>query len=68
MQPPRQSRRLLGRRIRQGQNHSHPREAGIVWVDNIDRSQDRIALRMVEEAERLGQITPGKTILVEPSA
>ncbi|GAA5961797.1 hypothetical protein JCM3765_004076 [Sporobolomyces pararoseus] len=30
--------------------------------------KDRIALRMVEEAERLGQITPGKTILVEPTS
>ncbi|GAA6060711.1 hypothetical protein JCM10212_003332 [Sporobolomyces blumeae] len=30
--------------------------------------KDRIALRMVEEAERLGHITPGKTILVEPTS
>ncbi|GAA5913963.1 cystathionine beta-synthase CYS4 [Sporobolomyces salmoneus] len=30
--------------------------------------KDRIALRMVEEAERQGQITPGKTILVEPTS
>lgn len=28
--------------------------------------QDRIALRMVEEAEKEGRITPGKTTLIEP--
>lgn len=29
--------------------------------------KDRIALRMVEEAERQGRISPGKTTLIEPS-
>lgn len=28
--------------------------------------KDRIALRMVEEAEREGRIIPGKSVLVEP--
>lgn len=28
--------------------------------------QDRIALRMVEEAERTGRLIPGKSVLVEP--
>ncbi|GAA5858442.1 hypothetical protein JCM1840_001207 [Sporobolomyces johnsonii] len=30
--------------------------------------KDRIALRMVEEAERQDKITPGKTVLVEPTS
>ncbi|GAA5827340.1 hypothetical protein JCM5353_007548 [Sporobolomyces roseus] len=30
--------------------------------------KDRIALRMVEEAERMGTIQPGKTVLVEPTS
>ncbi|CEQ41469.1 SPOSA6832_03185 [Sporobolomyces salmonicolor] len=30
--------------------------------------KDRIALRMVEEAERQGKISPGKTVLVEPTS
>ena len=40
-----------------------PTESG-----DLGWEQDRIALRMVEEAERMGTIQPGKTVLVEPTS
>lgn len=79
MQPPRQGRGLLGGRQRQGE-HS----VLLLYCDGLrcvrdfqpndeltcllPRAQDRIALRMVEEAEKDGRLVPGYSVLVEPSA
>jgi hypothetical protein len=78
MQPLCEGRGFLSGWECQSASHSSPNTAGderndtdpfrVVFVSTAPRSQDRIALRMVEQAEASGLLVPGKSILVEPSA
>lgn len=80
MQPLRKGRGVQCRRIRQGELHNcytecttAPNDCSGMWGGSrslrtvrSSRAQDRIALRMVEEAEKDGRLIPGKSVLVEP--